>query len=53
MMNWKGSGRTQSWPGRGAVPAICLEGLGKFTKNLRIVGVSSEIRTENLLNIYV
>jgi len=43
--------RKFSWPNLEQYIGICLEGLSKSTKNLRIAGVLAEIRTGLLLNI--
>lgn len=52
IMNWKGSGRKQSWPNLRYYPGICLEELRKITRTwVRIVGVTADIVTGHILNI--
>jgi hypothetical protein len=43
MINLNGSGRKRSCPNVKYYPDICLEGLRKPMKNLRIVGLQPEI----------
>jgi hypothetical protein len=50
-MNWKRCGRKWSWPNLRYYPDICLEGLRKTTRNLRIAGLQAEISTQILPNM--
>jgi hypothetical protein len=50
-MNLKGCGRKWSGPNLRYCPSICLEGLRKTTKELRIASLWTKILTWNLLNM--
>jgi hypothetical protein len=43
-------GRKLPWPSVRYEPRICMEGLRKFTKDVRIVFVLAEIRTRHVPN---
>jgi hypothetical protein len=49
IINWKGYGRKRSWRNLRHYPGICLEGLRKTTKNLRIAGLQAKIWTLDMV----
>jgi hypothetical protein len=50
MINWKRCGRNRSRPNLRYYPGICVEGLRKVTKGLRIAGLQADIWTWDLPN---
>jgi hypothetical protein len=53
LMNWKGFGRKRPWPSRGSFPAFAWRNWRKPRRtSVRIAGILSEIRAEDLRNIY-